>query len=60
MKNSARGFLRIEKEGDDFIQYDMQTRAEEAKGAMEPVYCDGKILRDDNLSNIRNRLIPSL
>jgi nicotinamide phosphoribosyltransferase len=60
MKNSARGFLRIEKEGDDFVQYDMQTRAEEAKGAMEPVYCDGKILRDDNLSNIRNRLIPSL
>ena len=58
-KNSARGFIRIEKVGDDFVQYDLQTREEENLGLLEPVYCNGKILRDDNLSNIRNRLIPT-
>lgn len=55
-KNSARGFIRIEKEGTDFVQYDLQTRDEEAKGCMEPVFKDSVILRDDNLDNIRNRL----
>lgn len=56
MKNSARGFIRVEHEGEDFVQYDLQTRYEETRGCMEPVFKDGVLLRDDNLDNIRNRL----
>ena len=55
---AGRSLTRIQV-GNDFVQYDDQTRGEEQKGLLEPVYCDGKILRDDNLSNIRNRLIPA-
>lgn len=56
-KKSARGLLRVEKEGDDFVLYEMQTRAQEKQGALEPVFWDGVIMRDESLSTIRGRLL---
>ena len=56
MKKSAKGLLRVEKEGDTFVLYDRQTPEQEAKGALEVVFCDGKLLRHENLATIRHRI----
>ena len=55
-KKSARGLLRVEKEGDDFVLYDQQTTAQEGQGCLETVFCDGVLLRDESLADIRARL----
>ena len=56
LKKSAKGLLRVEKEGDDFVLYDQQTPEQEKQGAFETVFEDGKLLVDDTLDNIRARL----
>ncbi|MDA8708610.1 nicotinate phosphoribosyltransferase [Hellea sp.] len=56
LKKSAKGLLRVEKEGEDFVLYDQQTQAEEKQGAFEIVYEDGKLLVDESLAAIRERL----
>ncbi len=58
-KKSARGLLRVEKEGNDFVLYDNQTREQEKGGCLEPTFCDGVLLRDYRFSDIRNRLRPA-
>lgn len=58
LKKSANGLLRVEKEGDKFVLYDKQTWEQEAMGALEPVFLDGKVLRDESLATIRARLHP--
>lgn len=55
-KNSARGLLRVEFDGTDFVLHQDQTREQEQQGLLEAVFCDGKLMRDDTLSNIRSRL----
>lgn len=57
VKKSARGLLRVEKEGDDFVLYDMQTREQEQQGALETVFKDGKLVKEDTLANIRKRVL---
>ena len=56
LKKSAKGLLRVEREGDAFILYDEQTPEQEAAGAFVTVFEDGKLLVDDTLDNIRARL----
>lgn len=56
MKKSAKGLLRVEKEGDDFVLYDQQTHEAERRGALEPVFYCGALLRDEKFSVIRERL----
>lgn len=56
LKKSAKGLLRVEREGDDFVLYDEQTKEQEEQGAMTPVFRDGKLLLDDSLEAIRARL----
>ena len=56
LKKSAKGLLRVEREGDDFILYDEQTPEQEAAGAFVTIFEDGEILVDDTLENIRARL----
>lgn len=55
-KKSARGLLRVEKEGDDFVLYDKQTPEQETTGALEPIFRDGKLLKFTTLNEIRERL----
>lgn len=55
-KKSAVGLLRVEKEGADFVLYDRQTPEQAAGGALELVFKDGQLIREDNLAGIRARL----
>lgn len=56
LKKSAKGLLRVEKEGDDFVLYDQQSKEQECFGALRNVFLNGLLLQDDSLENIRNRL----
>jgi len=58
MKKSARGLLRVDLEGGEYVLRDNVTPEEEAGGALEVVYEDGKLLRDESLADIRNTLHP--
>lgn len=55
-KTSAKGLLRVEKEGDNFVLYDQQTWEEEAQGELKVVFEDGLLYNETSLSEIRNRL----
>lgn len=55
-KNSAKGLLRVEKEGDDFVLYENQTWEQEASGALEPVFYNSQMLRIQTLAEIREIL----
>lgn len=56
-KKSAKGLLRVEKEGDDFVLYDQQTLDQEEEGLLQEVFFDGELIRDESLSDIRSRLM---
>ena len=58
-KNSARGLLRVEREGGRFVLHELQTREQEAQGLLEPVFRDGQVLRTQGISDIRERLAGS-
>lgn len=57
MKKSARGLLRVEKEGDDFVLYDQQTQSQESGGALETVFVNGRMVRHSKLDEIRELLV---
>lgn len=56
LKKSAKGLLRVEREGDDYVLYDQQTAEQEKQGALVTVFEDGALKVDDNLGAIRERL----
>lgn len=56
MKKSAKGLLRVDKVGNDFVLKDQCTWEEEAGGELKTVFLDGKLLVDQSLSEIRTRL----
>lgn len=56
MKKSAKGLLRVEKEGDDFVLYDQQTLEQEQQGELKTVFKDGKLIVETSLSEIRQRV----
>ncbi|KWA84233.1 nicotinate phosphoribosyltransferase [Burkholderia ubonensis] len=58
-KKSAKGLLRVEKEGDDFVLYEQQTREEFDRGALVPIFRDSRLLVDEPLAVIRARLWAS-
>lgn len=55
-KKSAKGLLRVEKEGDNFVLYDQQTVEQEELGALRTVFKDGEPYNMQRLSAIRDRL----
>lgn len=55
-KKSARGLLRVEKEGDNYVLYDQQTPEQEEQGSLQVVFEDGKLYNETSLSEIRSRL----
>lgn len=59
-KKSARGLLRVEREGKDFVLYDRQTWEQEATGELKELFRDSKMVREDNLETIRLRLQESI
>ena len=60
LKRSAKGLLRVEREGDDFVLYDEQTAEQEAQGELRTVFLDGVLTVDDTLENIRARIAPDV
>lgn len=55
-KKSAKGLLRVEKEGDNYKLYDMQNEIDEEKGELNIVFVNGELKRDVTLSQIRKKL----
>lgn len=56
MKKSAKGLLRVEKEGDNFVLYDQQSWEQESQGELKVVFQDGQLYNETSLSAIRNLL----
>lgn len=55
-KKSARGLLRVEKQGDDFVLFDRQNPEQEQQGELKTVFLDGKITVKETIKKIRKRL----
>jgi nicotinamide phosphoribosyltransferase len=58
IKKSAKGLLRVEKEGNSFVLYDEQTSEQEQQGELKEVFRDGVLIVDQTLEQIRNTLYP--
>lgn len=56
-KKSAKGLLRVEKEGNDYVLYEQQTRDQESLGELRTVFINGHLANTENLEQIRNRLL---
>ncbi len=56
VKKSAKGLLRVEKEGDKFVLYDQQTEEQEVMGALELVFQDSVMFRKDTYAGIKDRI----
>lgn len=55
-KKSAKGLLKIEKENGTYKLVDQVNWEEEKTGELKEVFKDGKLLVDDSLQDIRNRV----
>lgn len=55
-KKSAKGLLRVEKHGKDFILHDQQTPEQEELGELQTVFEDSQVFRFQTLTNIREIL----
>lgn len=56
VKKSAKGLLRVEKQGDDFVLFDQQTWEQEKQGMLQTVFLNGKMIKETSLREIRERL----
>lgn len=56
-KKSARGLLRVEKAGNDFVLHDKQTKEQEALGELRIVFEDSALLKETSLSEVRKILL---
>ena len=55
-KKSAKGLIKIIKDGNTYALVDQVSWEEEAKGELKEVYRDGKLLIDEKLDDIRKRV----
>jgi len=58
-KKSAKGLLRVEKEGDDYVLYQEQTLEQFDGGELVPVFRNGELLVETTLAEMRARLRAS-
>jgi nicotinamide phosphoribosyltransferase len=56
IKKSAKGLLRVEKENGTYVLHDQQTWLEEASGALETVFLNGKLIKEQTIEEIRKRV----
>lgn len=59
-KKSAKGLLRVDKVGDDFVLTDCVSWEEESGGELKVVFENGKIVNDTSLAEIRETLLGVL
>lgn len=55
-KRSAKGYVRVEWDGEKYILLDQQTRQEAECGALRRVFKDGELEIEQSLAEIRQRL----
>lgn len=55
-KKSACGYIRVEAIAGEFVQHDRQTFDQMNGGALEVVFRDGEMVKQDTFAAIRNRL----
>ena len=58
-KKSAKGLLRVEKDGDDYVLHEQQTLAQFEGGELAPVFRNGELLVETTLAEMRARLRAS-
>lgn len=56
VKKSAKGLIRVEKVGDDYVQHDQQTPDEAEQGELRTIFEDGQLVLDESFTAIRARL----
>ena len=59
-KKSAKGLLRVEREGDKLVLHDQQTLEQENEGLLQTVFLDGKLVNSVSLAEIRARVSSEL
>jgi|5B_taG_2_1085324.scaffolds.fasta_scaffold00395_17 nicotinamide phosphoribosyltransferase len=59
-KKSAKGLLKVVKEGNTYILHDQQTEEGEEGGALDVIFLDGKLVKPVTLSEVRQRLESQL
>lgn len=59
VKKSAKGLLRVVKEGNDFVLLDQQTEQQESLGELKLVFDNSRLYNTQTLSQIRARLKDS-
>jgi len=59
-KKSAKGLLRVERENNFLVLYDRQSEEQESQGLLEIVFLDGKLVKEQTLSEIRKRIENAL
>lgn len=60
IKKSAKGLLRVEHVGGRYVLHDQQTPTQEVQGALEVVYENGRLIKDQTLAEIRARINEAL
>lgn len=60
LKKSARGLLRVDKVGNDYVLTDRCTREQERGGELKEVFRDGKLLYETSLAEMRQRISDGL
>lgn len=60
-KKSAKGLLRVEKVGGDYVLYEGQTFEQEEQGELKTIFKDGKLWEENiqGLTQIRNTLVKN-
>lgn len=58
-KKSAKGLLRVEQVGDDYVLHEQQSKDEFDQGALVPIFRNSELLVDEPLAVIRQRLWQS-
>lgn len=56
-KKSAKGLIRVEKEGNNYVLYDQQTWEQETQGELKELFRDGRMMRLESHHTIRERLL---
>ncbi len=59
-KKSAKGLLRVEKNGDSLILYDEQSEKQEAQGMLQCIFLNGEIKNIISFSEIRSKIADTL
>jgi nicotinamide phosphoribosyltransferase len=59
-KRSAKGLLRVEMQNGNYTLFDQQTPEQEQQGALEVVFENGIITKQQSLAQIRDRLESQL